>query len=152
MITQHGTRRLHVPMPRVRRVLLEPQQLPGWNPAFLSLGGPRVPDTGVRYPITVYGGMHGFFEYLDIGARYVSTTWQVPGFRETGTWCLEPRGAATLVRYEYEHHGDGAGPLRALSGLGLHRLAGRVAATDVAQSAPRRRRNQHSGSLMSQRM
>ena len=28
-------------MPRVRRVLLEPHQLPGWNPAFLSLCGPR---------------------------------------------------------------------------------------------------------------
>lgn len=132
MITEHGTRRLQAPLLRVLKVLLEPQQLPRWNPAFLSLGGPREPHSGVRYPIMVHGGMHGFFEYLDIGARYVSTTWQVPGFRETGTWCLEPRGAATVVRHEYEHHGDQAGPLRALAGLGLHRLADRVAASEVA--------------------
>ena len=137
MITKHGTRRLHVPLLRVLQVLLEPQQLPAWNPAFLSLRGPREPDTGVRYPITVYGGLHGFFEYLDIGGRHVSTTWQVPGFRETGTWYLEPRRAATLVRHEYEHHGDQAGLLRALAGLGLHRLAGRVAAPDAAPSSTR---------------
>lgn len=130
MITQHGTRRLQVPLLRVRQVLLEPQQFPWWNPAFLSLRGPREPATGVRYPIVVHGGLHGFFEYLDIGTRSVSTTWQVPGFRETGTWCLEPRRAATLVRHEYEHHGEQA-PLRALAGLGLHRLAGRFAVTDA---------------------
>jgi uncharacterized protein YndB with AHSA1/START domain len=134
VITQQVTRRLYAPLPRVLRVLLEPQQLPKWNPAFLSLGGPREPRTGLRYPITVFGGLHGFFEYLDIGARHVSTTWRVPGFREVATWHLEPRRGATVVQHEFEHHGDHES-LRALAGLGLYRLAGRVAKRDVGWAA-----------------
>lgn len=131
MMTQHGTRRLHAPLRRVLRVLLEPQQLPEWNPAFLSLGGPREPDICARYPISVYGGLRGYFEYLDIGDRHVSTTWRVPGFRETATWYLEPRRAGTLVRHEFEHHGGGSRSLRALAGLGLRRLAARVVTADT---------------------
>lgn len=136
MITQQVTRRLHASLPRVLRVLLEPHQLPEWNPTFVSLGGPREPRTGVRYPITAIGGMHGFFEYLDIGARHVSTACRVHGFREAATWYLEPRRGATVVQHEFEHHGDHAS-LRALAGLGLYRLAGRVAKPDASWSAVR---------------
>ena len=136
VMTQHGIQRLHVPLRRVLRLLLEPQQLPGWNPAFLSLGGPREPVHRMPYPIRVRGGLHGYFEYLDIGGRHVSTTWQVPGFRETSTWYLEPRRAATLVRHEFEHHGDDAATLRALAGLSLRRLATHVATADVGLPHP----------------
>jgi hypothetical protein len=98
------------------------------------LGGPREPVIRVPYAISVRGGLHGSFEYLDIGDRHVSTTWQVPGFRESATWYLEPRRGATLVRREFEHHGDHAA-LRALAGLSLHRLAARVATTGVRLAA-----------------
>jgi hypothetical protein len=122
---------------RVRAILLDPQALADWNPAFLSISGSTTATVGEPYPITVRPGLSGTFAYTEISDLRIDTTWSVPGFREYGTWELQPRSSETLVTHRFEHVGLlGALLQRANHGvaeLRLNRLAQRVA----TQASPR---------------
>ncbi|NUW46142.1 SRPBCC family protein [Nonomuraea rhodomycinica] len=130
MNTQEATRFVDAPPSRVRRALLTPRALPDWNPAFHTVEGPAHAATGVEYPMTVRGGLSGHWRYTAIDDRSIHTAWQVPGFRETGVWRLEPHGSGTVVTHAFGHHGPLALVLsKAYRGVGelrLDRLARRV--------------------------
>ena len=80
---------------QVRAVLLEPLQLPEWNPAFLHLTGPAPPIVDQRYPITVRPRLSGHFSYTSIETDRIEMRWDVPGFTETASWQLAQRGNRT---------------------------------------------------------
>lgn len=128
---EHGTRLVNAAATRIRRALLDPQALPDWNPAFRSIAGPADAAVGVRYPIGVTGGLSGTWEYTYIDDTRIDTAWQVPGFRETGTWRLVPHGDGTMVTHEFSHEGPLARMLahayRGVAQLRLDRLAARAA-------------------------
>ncbi|WP_433434792.1 SRPBCC family protein [Nonomuraea sp. CA-141351] len=132
MTHQRATRFLNAPLDRVRHALLDPQALPEWNPAFRSLNGPARAATGTRYLITVKGELSGTWEYTRIDDHDIDTTWQVPGFRETGTWHLRPHDYGTIVTHEFRHEGPLARLLskayRGVAELRLDRLTQRTAA------------------------
>jgi len=114
----------------VRAVLLDPLTLAQWNPAFRSITGPATAVVGERYPITVLGGLAGHFRYDRIDGHRIDTAWQVPGFRETGTWVLRPYDSRTVVTHAFTKTGALAKllgtALRDVAGLRLERLARRV--------------------------
>lgn len=127
---------------QVRAVLLEPLQLPEWNPAFLRLTGPAPAIVEQRYPITVRPGLSGHFSYPSIETDRIEMRWDVPGFAETASWQLAQHGNRTEVTHRLQH----AGPLatllspayRGVAELRLARLAQRVA--DLEPRANRHRR------------
>lgn len=131
MTSQEATRLVNAPPSTVRRALLDTRALPDWNPAFHSIDGPAGAAVGVRYPITVRGGLRGHWEYTLITDHRVEAAWQVPGFGETGVWRLEKRPTGTMVTHSFEHRGGLARILsnayRGVAELRLDRLAQRMA-------------------------
>jgi len=107
------------PATTVRAVLLDALALPDWNPAFRAITGPAAPAVGVPYAIDVRGGLAGHFAYTRIEPLRVDTSWEVPGFRETGMWVLEPHNSGTVIRHSFRH----SGPLAALLSRAYHRVA-----------------------------
>lgn len=111
----------------VRAVLLDPLALPLWNEAFLAIDGPRVPAVSQRYILRVRPRMNGALEYAAIEADRIEITWQVPGFREVGTWTMTANGDVT---HAFEHAGPLAAVLRrsyrGIAAVRLDRLANRV--------------------------
>lgn len=142
MSTQHAALILPAAPTDVRRLLLEPLALPAWNPAFQSVEGPPQPAPGHRYAIRVRPGLTGSLEYTRIGPDRIDIAWHVPGFRETGSWTLEPEGALTLAHHWFEHTGPLASALRhafqGVASLRLQRLAEQllVDARDTAAHPP----------------
>ncbi|MGH9248264.1 MAG: SRPBCC family protein [Acidimicrobiales bacterium] len=123
MSTQHANLAVAAAPAAVRRLLLDPLALPAWNPAFHSVQGSPQPAPGLRYAIRVRPGLSGSLEYTRIGPDRVDITWHVPGFRETGSWTLEPHGTGTLAHHQFEHTGPLASALRhAYQGVALLRL------------------------------
>ncbi|MFI6680164.1 SRPBCC family protein [Kribbella sp. NPDC050470] len=112
---------------RIRAVLLDPRALPLWNEAFLSVDGPAQPAVGQRYALRVRPGLSGRLEYAVIEADRIELRWEVPGFRESGTWTI---GESGLVGHDFTQ----AGPLatllrtayRGIAAVRLDRLADRV--------------------------
>ncbi|MFI7060397.1 SRPBCC family protein [Kribbella sp. NPDC050124] len=92
---------------RIRAVLLDPRALPLWNEAFLGVDGPPHPAVGQQYTLRVRPGLSGRLEYTAIEPDRIELRWEVPGFRETGTWTI---GEAGLVGHSFTQ----AGPLAAL--------------------------------------
>lgn len=105
--------------------------MPEWNEAFRSIAGPAVAAVDTPYRITVRGGLSGRFTYTTIAPDRLVTEWQVPGFREVGTWRFEHDGTQTVVVHEFTHAGPLATLLRSayagIAAVRLERLRERVA-------------------------
>lgn len=121
---------ISAPPPVVRQILLEPTALAEWNPAFLSVQGPRSAVTQQRYPIQVRGGLHGHWEYRQITDEFIEGYWEVPGLTENNTWQLRPYNSGTHVTHSFQHRGALAALLRPafanVAELRLNRLAERA--------------------------
>jgi hypothetical protein len=108
----------------IRHVLLDALALPEWNEAFLSIEGP---GDDARYTLRVRPGLTGELQYTAIEPDRVEITWQVPGFREIGTWTLAADGQVT---HSFEQTGPLATVLRPayrnVATIRLARLANRV--------------------------
>jgi hypothetical protein len=130
MSTEHATLPVPATAVDVHRILLDPRALPDWNPAFNAVVGPPTPQPGVSYAIRVRPGLTGTLEYTTITPHLVEITWQVPGFREIGSWTVEQQGASTVVSHEFRHSGPLASALRrnyrGVAALRLQRLAQRL--------------------------
>ncbi|MDN3354362.1 SRPBCC family protein [Actinomadura sp. DC4] len=130
MTSQEATRFIDAPPAAIRDALLDARALPDWNPAFQSIEAPARAATGARYPIVVRG-LHGHWEYTLIAEDRIEAVWQIPGFRETGVWRWEARGAGTVVTHAFEHRGGLArvlaGAYRGVAELRLDRLTLRTA-------------------------
>ena len=130
MSTEHAMLPVPATAVDVHRILLDPRALPDWNPAFNAVVGPPTPQPGVSYAIRVRPGLTGTLEYTTITPHLVEITWQVPGFRETGSWTVEQQGASTVVSHEFRHSGPLASALRrnyrGVAALRLQRLAQRL--------------------------
>lgn len=139
MTGQQAARFLNVSPDQIRGALLDPRALPEWNPAFRSIGGPEPTAIGTIYPITAIGGLTGTWEYTRIEDESIDMTWQVPGFRETGTWQMRAHMGGTVVTHSFSHEGPLARMLshayRGVAELRLDRLAGRVKTTSLPVSA-----------------
>ncbi|MEU3186684.1 SRPBCC family protein [Streptomyces sp. NPDC006923] len=131
MTGRQATRFLDATPAQVRDALLNPLALPGWNPAFKHLDGPARATTGVPYGLTVIGGFTGTWHYTRTEEREIAYTWQIPGFRETGTWHLRPLNEGTRVTHGFTHEGPLARALakayRGVAELRLDRLTGQSA-------------------------
>jgi hypothetical protein len=93
----------------IRHVLLDALALPEWNEAFLGIDGPTDPSVSARYALRVRPGLTGELQYTVIGPDRIEITWQVPGFREVGTWTIT---ADSQVTHTFEQSGPLATVLR----------------------------------------
>ncbi len=122
----------------IRHLLLDALALPEWNEAFLDIEGPPAAAEGSRYALRVRPGLSGELRYTAVEPDRIEITWQVPGFREVGTWAIgagQPGHphlrADRSTRHgpppgvpQYRHHPTGAahqppariGPQRLVSG------------------------------------
>jgi len=111
----------------IRHVLLDALALPEWNEAFLSIDGPAEATVGARYALRVRPGLTGELQYAVIEPDRIEITWQVPGFREVGTWTMT---ADSQVTHTFEQTGPLATVLRPayrnIATIRLARLANRV--------------------------
>ena len=111
----------------IRHVLLDALQLPEWNEAFLSIDGPAEPTVGASYALRVRPGLSGELHYTVIEPERIEIVWQVPGFREVGTWTMT---ADSQVTHAFEQTGPLATVLRPayrnVATIRLARLANRV--------------------------
>ena len=111
----------------IRHVLLDALALPEWNEAFLSIEGPTETTVGARYALRVRPGLTGELQYVVIEPDRIEITWQVPGFREVGTWTMT---ADSKVTHTFEQTGPLATVLRPayrnIATIRLARLANRV--------------------------
>jgi hypothetical protein len=111
----------------IRHVLLDALALPEWNEAFLSIDGPTEATVGARYALRVRPGLTGELQYAVIEPDRIEITWQVPGFREVGTWTMT---ADSQVTHTFEQTGPLATVLRPayrnIATIRLARLANRV--------------------------
>ena len=112
----------------IRRVLLDPAGMPGWNPALLSLTGTGEAVLDHPYPVVVRGGLRGHMTYRHIADEKIDIEYRVRllGLEE-GTWVLEPVDAEhTRVRHTFKHEGFAggltAGIFRGVAGLRVGRL------------------------------
>jgi hypothetical protein len=123
---------LSIPVPRgmIRGILLEPAALPEWQQWLRAVSAPYRGQVGVRYPVTVRGGLGGHLTYAMTGERRVELGWRVPGMAQSDTWTLIPDGSGTLVRHAIEASGPVArlfrGSLEDAADLRLQRLAERA--------------------------
>ncbi|GAB2665693.1 SRPBCC family protein [Kribbella swartbergensis] len=111
----------------IRHVLLDALALPEWNEAFLRIDGPGDPSTEDRYALRVRAGLTGELRYAVIEPDRIEIVWQVPGFREVGTWTI---AADSQVTHTFEQTGPLATVLRPayrnIATIRLARLANRV--------------------------
>jgi hypothetical protein len=111
----------------IRHVLLDALALPEWNEAFLGIDGPTDPTAGTRYALRVRPGLTGELQYTVIEPDRIEITWQVPGFREVGTWTIT---ADSRVTHTFEQTGPLATVLRPayrnIATIRLARLTNRV--------------------------
>jgi len=111
----------------IRHALLDGLALPEWNEAFLAIDGPAEAELGARYALRVRPGLAGELQYTAVEADRVEITWQVPGFREVGTWTI---GSDSRVTHTFEQSGPLATVLRPayrnVATIRLARLANRV--------------------------
>lgn len=100
---KHAARFVPVAPQVVRSILLQPRQIPDWNPAFLSLTGPHTAAVGVPYPIL------GHTEEL---AASLQAVWDCPdGVSALVEWTRHiarshPRILAIMLAIERAHGGD----------------------------------------------
>ncbi|MEI8410357.1 MULTISPECIES: SRPBCC family protein [unclassified Kribbella] len=108
----------------IRHVLLDALALPEWNEAFLAIEGPH---DGDHYALRVRPGLTGELQYTVIEPDRIEITWQVPGFREVGTWTVT---ADSQVTHTFEQTGPLAAVLRPayrnVATIRLARLTNRV--------------------------
>ncbi|WP_405063605.1 hypothetical protein OG474_18675 [Kribbella sp. NBC_01505] len=111
----------------IRHVLLDALDLPEWNEAFLAIEGPTAPEQGSRYALRVRPGLSGELVYTAVEAERIEITWQVPGFREVGTWTIGPDSQVT---HTFEQSGPLAAVLRPayrnIATIRLARLSNRL--------------------------
>jgi hypothetical protein len=111
----------------IRHVLLDALALPEWNEAFLSIDGPADAQANTRYDLRVRPGLTGELQYTVIEPDRIEITWQVPGFREVGTWTIAADGQVT---HTFEQTGPLATVLRPayrnIATIRLARLANRI--------------------------
>ena len=111
----------------IRHVLLDALALPEWNEAFQAIDGPAEPGSGAKYSLRVRPGFVGELQYTVIEPDRIEITWQVPGFREVGTWTISPDSQVT---HTFEQSGPLATVLRPayrnIATIRLARLANRV--------------------------
>src|SRR5689334_8960332 len=91
----------------IRHLLLDALALPEWNEAFLDIEGPSAATEGSRYALRVRPGLSGELLYTAVEPDRIEITWQVPGFREVGTWAIGPDSRVT-------HTFEQTGPLAAV--------------------------------------
>ena len=111
----------------IRHVLLDALALPEWNEAFLGIDGPTDANAGTRSALRVRPGLTGELQYTVIEPDRIEITWQVPGFREVGTWTIT---ADSQVTHTFEQTGPLATVLRPayrnIATIRLARLTNRV--------------------------
>jgi hypothetical protein len=111
----------------IRHVLLDALALPEWNEAFQAIDGPVEAGPGTRYSLRVRPGFVGELQYTVVEQDRIEITWQVPGFREVGTWTISPDRQVT---HTFEQSGPLATVLRPayrnIATIRLARLANRV--------------------------
>lgn len=133
---EQATETIHAGQAAIRQVLLDALGLPEWNEAFLAIEGPRETNPGTRYALRVRPGFSGELQYTVVEADRVEIVWQVPGFREVGTWTI---GADSRVTHTFEQSGPLATVLRPayrnIATIRLARLANRVRQLQLAHSA-----------------
>ncbi|MET7281987.1 hypothetical protein ABZS29_27400 [Kribbella sp. NPDC005582] len=118
----------------IRHLLLDALALPEWNEAFLDIEGPPAAAEGSRYALRVRLGLSGELLYTAVEPDRIEITWQVPGFREVGTWAI---GQDSQVTHTFEQTGPLATVLRPayrnIATIRLARLTNRLRA--LAHSA-----------------
>jgi uncharacterized protein YndB with AHSA1/START domain len=118
----------------IRHLLLDALALPEWNEAFLDIEGPPAAAEGSRYALRVRPGLSGELLYTAVEPDRIEITWQVPGFREVGTWAIGPDSQVT---HTFEQTGPLATVLRPayrnIATIRLARLTNRLRA--LAHSA-----------------
>ena len=118
---------IHADPVAIRHVLLDALALPEWNEAFQAIDGPVEAGQGTQYSLRVRPGFAGELQYTVVEPDRIEITWQVPGFREVGTWTISADSQVT-------HSFDQSGPLatvlrpayRNIATIRLARLANRV--------------------------
>lgn len=134
--TATGTRTVPATRAQVLALLLDPQRLPDWNPAFLSMSGPRQAALGQDYELRTLPNLRGTFRYTLIAQDRVHMEWTVPGMSERCEWTLHETGAGTRVDHAVTRSGPLAAVLRhalaTLPGLRLDRLAETVPSATAA--------------------
>ncbi|MEV5961619.1 SRPBCC family protein [Kribbella sp. NPDC051952] len=122
-----ATDTIHAHPTAIRHILLDALGLPEWNEAFLAIDGPAEADLGSAYALRVRPGFAGELRYTVVEADRIEITWQVPGFREVGTWTIGPDSQVT---HTFEQSGPLATVLRPayrnIATIRLARLANRV--------------------------
>lgn len=118
----------------IRHLLLDALTLPEWNEAFLAIDGPPAAAQGAHYALRVRPGLSGELHYTAVEPDRIEITWQVPGFREVGTWTIGPDSQVT---HTFEQTGPLATVLRPayrnIATIRLARLANRL--RELAHSA-----------------
>ncbi|MFC9687390.1 SRPBCC family protein [Kribbella sp. NPDC056951] len=118
----------------IRHLLLDALTLPEWNEAFLAIDGPPAAAEGSHYELRVRPGLSGELHYTAVEADRIEITWQVPGFREVGSWTIGPDSQVT---HTFEQTGPLATVLRPayrnIATIRLARLANRL--RELAHSA-----------------
>ncbi|MEU4192918.1 SRPBCC family protein [Kribbella sp. NPDC026611] len=111
----------------IRQVLLDAHALPEWNEAFQAIDGPHTADLGSQYALRVRPGFAGELHYTVVEPDRIQIIWQVPGFREVGTWTISPDSQVT---HTFEQSGPLATVLRPayrnIATIRLARLANRL--------------------------
>jgi len=124
---EQATEIIHAGPAAIRHVLLDALALPEWNEAFLAIDGPEQAELGARYALQVRPGLAGELQYTVVEADRIEITWQVPRFREVGTWTIGPDRQIT---HTFEQSGPLATVLRPayrnVATIRLARLANRV--------------------------
>jgi hypothetical protein len=124
---EQATEIIHAGPAAIRHVLLDALALPEWNEAFLAIDGPADADLGTGYALRVRPGFAGELQYTVVEPDRIEITWQVPGFREVGTWTI---AADSRVTHTFEQSGPLATVLRPayrnIATIRLARLANRV--------------------------
>ncbi|WP_371406536.1 hypothetical protein OHA10_13455 [Kribbella sp. NBC_00662] len=106
---EQATETIHAGTAAIRHVLLDALALPEWNEAFLAIDGPAEADLGSSYALRVRPGFAGELQYTVVEPDRIEISWQVPGFREVGTWTIGPDSQVT---HTFEQSGPLATVLR----------------------------------------
>lgn len=124
---EQATETIHAVPAAIRHVLLDALALPEWNEAFQAIDGPVEADLGTHYALRVRPGFAGELQYTAVEPDRIEIIWQVPGFREVGTWTIS---ADSRVTHTFEQSGPLATVLRPayrnIATIRLARLANRV--------------------------